>query len=360
MTTFSNPFAALLARSRNQAGSPAPQAERSAPGASRPTPPLVAAAANGDAVIAAAEATAASTGVAPTPLLTDELPGLPATEHAEPAVANPDLTKMHILVSAGSAQANMILAGTVGTVDEQGEFKIDPDYRSLAYLFTLAGGSGVPGMKSDENTVVALDVHKDLVPVAKANLIEVAARGWSAMYDSVGSNMPGGAMARTMLEQEKANVQGAVADYLQAKALPQWDVPVSYRAMVYEEDPSQRSSDVAGLLAQSSAYTTQIDIDATRLVIAHVEPEERPAVEPQQIPQDWAEHKGELDLLVGATLTVRAPDEQSAADVAQTLLAAGKHARQIQRHLVPQPKLILSAQLCAPSDDDSDYDRDNG
>lgn len=357
--SITNPFAALLARSRGRAANGEPVAE-AAPAVAPPQAVSAVPAPHAAPPAAEQATTEIAAAVAEGPLGAADV----AAEELVPA----GFTRMHILVSAGSGQADRILAGTVGTVDTQGVFTIDPDYRSLAYLFTLASGAGVPGAALDENVTTSIIVRDDLVQVVKANLIESASRNWSQLYDSMSSYMPGGALARNMLEQEKANVQRSVDAYLQAKALPKWDVPVNYRAMVYEEDPANRPSDVAGLLAIAHRYdhfTAVTSIDAQLPVMPYVEPDQRPAAEPEQLPQEWATHVGELDLHLGGAIAVRAPDAQSAGEVARALLeAAAGRVQHLHQFLTPEARRIHTAELRAPTDDDSfdddAYERDVG
>lgn len=298
------------------------------------------------------------------------------------APQEPPATKtMHVLLSTGDIRFDALLAGCVGRVNESDCFELDPDYARLSYLFTLAAGSNLPvvrpGQEQDVTTdgeIVARRGERTIevtmpAPAAaalKANLIDLGARGWDSLYRSVaGASLPAGAMGANMLERERQMVAQAVAAYLESGKMVTWDVPVIYRAAIFEENPADRANTEKALLATSSVVPGSIVPDITRTPApaardSGAQAQGEGAAADNAIPREWAQHVGSLDFSVEGTLQVRAASAEDAAQVATALLMLGASIPRVAEQLKPTGDAIEAARMVEPTvdDDDTHYDRD--
>lgn len=336
----------------------------------------------------------------------DDGPAVVTEVHAAPAIAavpagtpanavakvEPDAPaagpSLHVVTSTGDSRFDAILAGTVGTLDEQGRFQLDPDYKQLSYLFTLAAGSMLPAVRpgqelseSKEGDLIMRQGERTIeviMPAAatvalKANLIELSAVRWGAFYEQQLGGLTPGSLNANMLKSERDNVAGAVDRYLAGLNMQQWDVPVIYSTTVHEEGPAERASDEAGLLKMAGSIS-RMTPDVTRQPIAHVAAPSAPAVDGagaeagapvSAVPAEWAAHQGALNLTVEGSLTVRAGCAEDAARLTSALLLIANAAPRLAGSFAPRAESIQAAELLPPmteGDDDGygddDYDRD--
>lgn len=323
--------------------------------------------------------------------------------------------KLAVLVSAGDTRFDPILAGTVGTIDANRRFSIDPDYQRINYLFTLAAGSMLPAVRAGEEVplqrtftgeaedgveavvaeqrelnvferaildarergteiraferVVELELDAGAAGALKSNLLALSASRWTQLYEQVGrfSGAAFGGLGPAMLEQEKANVAAAVERYLQTSGLPKWNVPIIYRGTVYQEDPAMRPQTEAGLLQEARSMDGMPLIDVTRMPEPFVAPAElamdATVVPPApDLPAQTRDHLGALNLVIEGQLPVYARSADEAFAIGSSILAvaaASPHTRQMLK-FVPQSIQAIEHRAPTPSEEEMDEDDDAG
>lgn len=310
------------------------------------------------------------------------------TQPQEPvAVGGETPVKLHVLSSTGHGRFDQILAGVVGTEDEQGRFVLDPDYSRLAYLFTLASSSQLPIVRDEERVLIdqstgeveirrgertlEVSLPPSLAKAFKANLVEMAGAHWGRLYESVGSFVPGAGLGGSMLQNERDTVARNVATYAAEGGMTQWDVPLVYTTSVLEENPAARGTTEATLLAMAGGFRNAI-VDVTRDPVPHVAPAapatqqagegavETPADESPAIPAEWAAHTGGLELTVEGVVTVRAANADDAARLATSVLYSAMHIPNLRQSVRPRAVSIQGGVTLQPTEvevDDDDYDR---
>lgn len=274
---------------------------------------------------------------------------------------------VHVLKSTSVGRFDQVFAGVAGSLGARGEFRIDPIYKQLAYVFTLAEAGTLPAILPNTPTLqadpetAAIARAENVVPVAvvsggetafKANLVEMVSRGWDKLYDDVASMLPGGAFGNSMLQAEKRNVANNVANYLGDTQLPQWDVPVVYSVQVDAEDPGQRGTTERALLAQAGSL---LNITVGQMVaVPHVAPTAHAQSDDAALPATMANHQGGLRLTVEGVLTLRALDAAQAVSLAHSLLDGAAHVPAIRANLVPTPSSIQHCEYLEPEPNEYD------
>jgi hypothetical protein len=359
-TNSTSPFAALAARNGSRAAAPhdKPAAAVNPAQPDQPTPQAEPAAAAGPAVTSPAEA---------------------VPQEVAPQIAPPANKTIHVLTSTGNPQFDAILAGCVGSVDQNKCFQVDPDYTRLSYLFTLAQGSSVPMTGGDaDNEVVSqsdqltarraergieFTMTASAANALKINCVATSARGWDKLYQDVGGGVAAGAMGANMLNRERQMVANSVAAYLLSAGLPTWRVPVIYQTTAHEEDPQARPTTEADLLRQT-AVASNINPDVTRLP-KRAEPAGQQDLASQEvhaavsIPQEWSSHKGALQLTVEGDIQVLASSAEEAAQVSTALLLLSREIPSLAVRLQLSASSIQAAQLLPPTDDGDFMDDDD-
>lgn len=376
-STPASPFAALAANNR-RAAPPADQAPAPSVTQVQATPVV-------DTQPQAAQAApAAAAAPSPAPAAPDEaaMPGAALT-----VVASASEPKtIQVLTSTGLPNADDIYTGTVGTLDSNSCFKIDPDYPRLAYLFTLSTGGSMPVLsramqvaapsseavthgdvtaRIGENTV-ELTLPAAAAAAFKVTCISKASQNWGRLYEAIGGHLPRGLMVMDALETDQRLVQQAVESYVSESGLTPWKVPIIYSAVVYEEEPEFRGTREEDLLAKA-ASPSNILPDVTRTpvpVAAAIEgapPAQDAAHEGAAVPADVATHRGGLELTVEGEIQVLATSAQQAAQVATGLLMVANQAPRFAQMLRPQGVSIQHVKLLPTQGDyEGDHPRETG
>lgn len=309
--------------------------------------------------------------------------GRPAAAAAAPAPAEPEVSKAYVLTGAGGGRFDQIYAGVVGNLDAQGKFAIHPDYKQVAYLFSLVDASSIPAAIPGQAQEIQVDPLAPEVTVAKiehvlevqlpaasmkafrASMIDVTSRRWGSLYESVAAGIPGGTMVAQALQAEAATTARNVQNYIAAAGLRHFDVPVLFDAHIAEENPAQRGATEAEVLAMASGasnitllpyeWSDGAPVDSA---LNAEQAEENEAANTGALPAQWLNHQGPMAIKAEGHLKVLAGDAKQAHDVASAMLKIAHAAPHlIGEHLKPVPHAIQSAQLLEPEgDDDADGD----
>lgn len=375
-STPASPFAALAANNRRAAApaepTPVQSAKQGQPTPLVETPPQA---------TQAAPATPAAP--APAPAAAEEAtPGTALTVVASASEAK----TIQVLTSTGDSRFDAIFTGTVGSLDANNCFKIDPDYTRLSYLFTLSQGSAMPvlsratqvaapGSEAMTDGEVTSRVGESAVeltlPVAaavalKVNCIAKASQTWGELYQAVARSLPAGLMGADMLATERRNVEQAVEGYVSESGLTSWKVPVIYSAVVYEEEPEFRGNREEDLLAKSANPANFLP-DVTRTPVPAAAAIEGAPLDPNvaqevtAVPANVASHRGGLELTVEGEIQVLATSAQQAAQVATGLLVVANQAPRFAQMLRPQGVSIQHVKLLEPQDSyEGNHPRERG
>lgn len=328
------------------------------------------------------------------PQATQAAPAAPSPAPAAPEAATPgaaltvvapasESKTIQVLTSMGNYQFDAIFTGTVGTLDSNNCFKIDPDYTRLSYLFTLSQGSAMPVLSratqvaapSSEavthgevtsrvgERTVELTLPAAAAAAIKVNCIAKASQTWGDLYQAVARNLPAGLMGADMLATERRNVEQAVESYVSESGLTPWKVPVIYSAVVFEEEPEFRGNREEDLLAKAASPSKFLpDVTRTPVPVTPgtevAPPAQDAAHEGAAVPADVATHHGGLELTVEGEIQVLATSAQQAAQVATGLLMVANQAPRFAQMLRPQGVSIQHVKLLEQRYEEEHYPRE--
>lgn len=303
----------------------------------------------------------------------NEAPAAPQSPLGEPAgraaeEAGEGEYTMEVLVDHGKlGRLGQIFAGTCGTRDSEGRWKIHPSYAGVCYLFDLmTDAEGLKAAAAQDPTFNALrdlDDQGVYVKVTQPSLRDLDAvrvtllglmePGWISSYEQLlqGSGM-GRDVAMSALALEKARVSRGVRRALAESRLPEWDVPVVFEGYASGQDARGAQGEPASMtqfMAACSKLTSsaQMHPDRGPMPKADLAPLE------QALAADLVDHAGGIRLQLEGTMRVFAESETQASRVAQSLVELCR-APAMCRLLTLRPLGIRDYELDPPEDDWSD------
>lgn len=337
-SVFSN-----LARNRTPAATPAAESSVAAQATPASTDvPQNAAAAVSVAVAAVNDAAA--------PAERTELAAPPAEVTVDTALLVPtNPVTLTVIAGHANAQFDRILTGVVGRMNE-GLFTIDPIYKQVSYLFSLAD-SGVTEQEGTRLTDVTLPSEAAANEYV-INALKARGNAWDEMYAQVGKYVPGGDLGKHMLEQEKMLVKNATQRVIEAAGLTSYSVPVTYEAFVDQDADRTAATTVAQLAASASVVTATITpATGEGVVIAPT------AEQPEQALTDVVrDHPGGMTLTLNGMAEVLASSPEHAKVIMNTLLSVSNQGG-LRNVLTLTPVSINNADLI-PYEADNDYERE--
>lgn len=301
---------------------------------------------NAAAVVSVAVATVNG---AAAPAERTELAAPPAEVTVDTALLVPtNPVTLAVITNHDNPQFAAILAGVVGRVKGEG-FTIDPIYKQISYLFSLADGThATAGTHLKEITLPNEAAANEYV----INAIKSSGQSWDQMYAQFSGNMPGGDMGKHMIEAEKAQVHQATLRVIEAAGLTSYSVPVTYEAFVDQDADRAAATTVAQLAASASVATATITpATGEGVVIAPT------AEQPEQALTDVVrDHPGGMALTLTGMAEVLASSPEHAKVIMDTLLSVSNQGG-LRNVLTLTPVSINNADLI-PYEADNDYERE--
>ena len=144
--------------------------------------------------------------------------------------------RISVIKDAGNSQGTRIFAGVYGATNEQGQFRIDPSLKSVAYLFTLLESPAarqtpaLSGLTLDGSDMMHLDVPDPAAPFVKGVLLNAMTQRWSGMYQNTLGNMRLTGITAQALANEEANTVFNSQQVLKDAGLSLFEVPVTMKA----------------------------------------------------------------------------------------------------------------------------------
>lgn len=193
----------------------------------------------------------------------------PARRNPEPQPLQPEPidnreVEIAVLESVGGGHAvGRIVAGTLGSMDDQGRFVVDPAYMPISPVMLYVFGQPIP--VDGQQTRVARHVVKAAdVAAIRANLMRASAANWSKLYESLGSFA---GINPAVLENEKATSLGKVEEHLRQLGLAEHGVPVIVKRLARVEesgeiDASSLNGEILSLHIDPTAQTVIAQTDA--------------------------------------------------------------------------------------------------
>lgn len=210
--------------------------------------------------------------------------------------------KIAIIKHAGSTQANLVLKGVYGAIEQPGgaapaqngtfsrfmnllrapaappapqvpqenalveqadgnrSFKVAPEFARVSHLFEYLDG-GVATV--DIHTLDEIEVPDNLADTFKANLMHQLGGRWENLYGGV---IPAGidTMTKALLEGESRRVQQGVRSYLESQSMQVFMVEASVRAQSRYGSDSYTSTDdlLAGMVPEADAQAEILGAEA--------------------------------------------------------------------------------------------------
>lgn len=216
-----------------------------------------------------------------------------------------------VLESVGGGQAvGRIVAGTLGTLDNQGRFVVDPAYVPISPLMLYVFGQPIPvdgeATRVSRHTVKAGDVD-----AIRANLMRASAANWSKLYESVTSFA---GINPAVVESDKQLSLSKVDDHVRALGLADHDVHVVVKRQVYVDElgqitPEMQDGDVLSIVSDPTKPTVVAQVVAHSAQIHEADGEE-PSQASAEVVTGLA--MGSYEALIAGAMSVAASDVEQA------------------------------------------------
>jgi hypothetical protein len=161
------------------------------------------------------------------------------------------MSKIAIITSTGTAQADRIFKGVYGAVGQSGQFEVAPELKKI-YLFTLLTPEALKQQGIDlSDSLAEIEIAPEHEVALKATLANNLASQWDKTYESALAGMSNGAA----VESERASVSSSVVAMLAEYAVPQQVVTLdlAFKNVAGQLDYSDESGEING--ANTSAST---------------------------------------------------------------------------------------------------------
>jgi len=267
--------------------------------------------------------------------------------------------RLAVITGHTNSQFARILSGVVCRLKDD-KICIDPLYKDISYFFTLTGSELA---KDDDCRVEFVEVDDELAAREfLANMIQARGDGWAGLYDQFGANAGAVGVSAAMVAAEKANVKAGVQRALAHLAVPLYEVPVKFPALLSQWDrPQLEDGDgMRKLLEKATVDPTEItrmaDADGV-LVPATLAATDAPD---QALSDEVRAHAGGFEFKVDGVIKVYATSPERA-EAVYNRVRQFSNTGVVQNVLTPEPRAIQNATLTpAESDGDADdfYDRD--
>lgn len=261
-----------------------------------------------------------------------------------------------VITGADVHALGQILGGTLGTIDEQDNFHLDPDYRALSYFFQLVGSKQMP--LDQERGIARRQVPAALYPSIKATLIAVSGHKWASMYQRLGGDR--GGLTQVAVEAEKEQVANGVKSYLERSGLAAYDVPVVVTATNVEnsESTTMSQSDVAALVGGLGSVV----IDPTREPQLHTERQEGASAQEGgvvNVPSGVLSLTFEGTMKVFARPAAPVDEVRQVAQICTEIIQSGgpNLSDLLKAELQTLQHIEVTGEIAQDADDEGDYDR---